>query len=99
MAEVIWTEPALADLEAVADYIAVENSVAAREFVRRVFSHIDKLEQHPRLGRTPPEMEGARYREIVEPPCRIFYRREGNQLFIVHVMRVERLLREGNLQR
>ena len=99
MAEVIWTEPALADLEAVADYIAVENSVAAREFVRRVFSHLDKLEQHPRLGRTPPEMEGARYREIVEPPCRIFYRREGNQLFIVHVMRVERLLREGNLQR
>ena len=99
MVEVIWTEPALADLEAVADYIAVENSVAARDFVRRVFSHIDKLEQHPRLGRTPPEMEGARYREIVEPPCRIFYRREGNQLFIVHVMRVERLLREGNLQR
>lgn len=99
MAEVIWTEPALADLEAIADYIAVENPAAAREFIRRVFSHMDKPQQHPRLGRTPPELEGARYREIVEPPCRMFYRREGNRLFIVHVMRAERLLREENLKR
>lgn len=99
MAEVVWTEPALADLEAIADYIAVENPVATVEFVRRVFSHIDKLEQHPCLGRTPPEMEGSRYREIVEPPCRVFYRQEGNTLFVLHVMRAERLLREGNLER
>lgn len=99
MAEVVWTEPALADLEAIADYIAVENPVAAGEFIRRVFSHIDNLEQHPRLGRTPPELEDSRYREIVEPPCRVFYRQEGKELFILHVMRAERLFREGNLER
>jgi plasmid stabilization system protein ParE len=99
MAEVVWTEPALADLEAIADYIAVENPVAAAEFVGRVLSHIDKLEQHPRLGRTPPEMEGSRYREIIEPPCRVFYRQEGKTLFVLYVMRAERLLREWNLER
>lgn len=99
MAEVIWTEPALADLEAIADYIAVENPAAAGEFVRRVFSHIDKLEQHPRLGHSPPEMEESRYRQIVEPPCRVFYRHEGNKVFILHIMRSERLLKEANLKR
>ncbi len=36
MAEVIWTEPALADLEAIAEYIALDNPKAAREFVQRV---------------------------------------------------------------
>jgi len=33
MAEVIWTEPALGDLDAIADYIALENPDAARRLV------------------------------------------------------------------
>lgn len=98
MAEVIWTEPALADLEAIADYIAIENPAAAGEFVRRVFVHIDKLEQHPQLGSVPEELEGSRYRHIVEPPCRIFYRYQEKSVFILHVMRSERLLRKENLE-
>ena len=99
MVEVIWTEPAIADLEAIADYIAVENPAAAGEFVRRVFAHVGKLGQHPRLGPIPPELEESRYRQIVEPPCRAFYRQEGKKVFILHVMRSERLLREANLER
>ena len=31
MAEVIWTEPALTDLDAIADYIALENPEAANK--------------------------------------------------------------------
>ena len=99
MAEVIWTEPALADLEAIADYIAVENPAVARAFVRRVFSHNDKLERHPRLGSAPPELEESRYRQIVEPPCRVFYRHEREKVSILYVMRSERLLSEANLER
>jgi plasmid stabilization system protein ParE len=99
MAEVVWTEPALADLEAIADYIAVENPAAAGEFVRRVFAHIDRLEQHPSLGPVPPELEESRYRQIVEPPCRVFYRQQGKKVLILHVMRSERLLSAGNLER
>lgn len=99
MAEVIWTEPALADLEAIADYIAIEDSAAAGEFVRRVLAHVDKLELHPLLGPVPPELEESRYRQIVEPPCRIFYRHEKESVFILHVMRSERLLRVANLER
>ena len=99
MAEIVWTEPALADLDAIADYIAVENPAAARVFVQRVFGHIDKLEKHPSLGPTPPELEKSRYRQIVEAPCRIFYRLDNEQVLILHVMRSERLLRETNLLR
>lgn len=99
MAEVVWTEPALADLEVIADYIAIENPAAAGEFVRRVFAHVDKLERHPLLGSAPSELEQSRYRQIVEPPCRIFYRHEKESVFILHVMRSERLLREVELER
>jgi plasmid stabilization system protein ParE len=97
MAEVIWTEPALSDLDAIADYIALENPDAARVLVQRVFRHVDQLVDHPRSGSRPQELRGWRYRQIVEPPCRVFYREEADRIFILHVMRAERLLRAGML--
>ena len=33
MAALIWTEPALQDLDAIADYIALDDPLAARELV------------------------------------------------------------------
>lgn len=36
MAKVVWAEPALSDLDAIADYIALDNPHAARELVHRV---------------------------------------------------------------
>lgn len=94
MAEVVWTEPALSDLDAVADYIALENPDAARAPVQRVFH----LADHPRSGSKPPELRGWRFRQIVEPPCRIFFREDSNRLFILHVMRAERPLQPGTLR-
>jgi plasmid stabilization system protein ParE len=46
MAQIVWTEPALNDLDAIADYIALENPAAAAELVRRVFAHVEQLEAH-----------------------------------------------------
>ena len=93
MAEVIWSAPALSDLDAIADYIALDNPEAARRLVQRVFHHVDQLEDHPRSGSKPPELKGWRYRQIVEHPCRVFYREDSGRVFILYVMRTERLLR------
>lgn len=97
MAEVVWSEPALADLDAIADYIALENPVAAAELVKRIFDHVGQLSDHPDSGSRPQELGKSRYRQIVEPPCRIFYRFDGRKVFVLHVMRSERLLRKGQL--
>lgn len=97
MAEIIWSEPALSDLDAVADYIALENPVAASELVKRIFGHVEQLVDHPESGSRPRELKRSRYRQIVEPPCRIFYRHDGHKVFILHVIRFERLLRRGQL--
>jgi len=98
MAEVIWTEPALSDPDAIADYIALENPDAARALVKRIFRHVDQLTKHPRSGSKPGELLGWRYRQIIEPPCRIFYRVDSNRVFILYVMRAERWLRPSALQ-
>ena len=100
MAEVVWTEPALSDLDAIADYIAVENPHAASELVRRVFTHVDQLIEHPESGSRPQEFaRSTRYRQLIQPPCRIFYRYDGERVFILHVMRSERKLRTSRLVR
>lgn len=99
MAELIWTEPALSDLDAIADYIALDKPEAARELVRRVFSHVGQLAEQPESGSSPPELSGLGYRQIVEPPCRVFYRFDGKRVLILHVLRGEMLLRKQKLSR
>ena len=100
MAQVVWTEPAIADLEAIADYIALENLTAARALVQRIVQHVGQLTEHPESGSRPKELgTRTRYRQIVEPPCRIFYRFDGERALILHVMRTERLLRRSALKR
>jgi toxin ParE1/3/4 len=99
MAEIVWTEPAPADLDRIADYIALDNSMAARALVARVFAHIEQLADHPESGSKPAELRGLDYRQIVEPPCRIFYRQDGNSVYVVHVMRGERRFSPKKLKR
>lgn len=93
MAQVIWAETALNDLDAIADYIALDDPEAARRLVQRIFERVGQLENHPKLGSKPKELKGWRYRQIIEPPCRVFYREDSGRVLILHVMRSERLLR------
>ena len=97
MAEIVWSEPALSDLDAIADYIALENPTAAAELVKRIVGHVEQLSEHPESGSRPQELKRSRYRQIVEPPCRVFYRYDGQRVFVLHVMRSARLLRKGRL--
>ena len=97
MAEIVWSEPALSDLDAIADYIALEDPTAASELVKRILAHVEQLADHPESGSRPQELGRSRYRQVVEPPCRIFYRHDGHKVFILYVMRAERLLRKGRL--
>jgi toxin ParE1/3/4 len=97
MAELIWTEPALSDLDAIAYHIALDKPEAARSFMRRVFKHVEQLIAHPESGSKPAELRGSRYRQLVEPPCRIFYRYDGKKVYVLHVMRGEMRLRKSKL--
>ena len=99
MVEIVWTEPAISDLDAIADYVALENPGAARKLVRRVFRHVEQLKDHPCSGSKPVELEGRNYRQIIEPPCRVFYRHDDKFVFILNVMRSEQILRAGKLTR
>ena len=97
MARIIWTEPALQDLDAIADYISLDKPTAASKFVQRVFERIEQLANHPLSGSVPVELQGTQYRQLVIPPVRIFYRVQDEVVYIVYVMRGERLFRYDDL--
>ena len=91
----------MADLDAIADYIALDNREAAQALVRRIFGHVEMLADQPESGSRPRELGSAtRYRQIVEAPCRVFYRYEAGteRVFILYVMRGEKLLIPSRLK-
>jgi toxin ParE1/3/4 len=97
MAEIIWSEPALSDLDAIADCIALDKPDAASRLVERVVRHVELLTRHPELGPTIPELRPiSLYRQIVEAPCRVFYRYDkvNRRIFVLGVMRGEKLFQE-----
>ncbi|MDX1588000.1 MAG: type II toxin-antitoxin system RelE/ParE family toxin [Oleiphilaceae bacterium] len=93
MAETIWTEPALQELNDLAEYIALDNPAAAKHLVREIVDKTGRLEDFPQSGRIPPELPDSVYRKVVVSPCRIFYREDGERVLVLYVMREEQQLR------
>jgi len=98
VARLTWSRPALRDLEEIAEYIALDSPSAASRYVRKVFRAVERLKRYPGSGRRPEELRSTPYREVIVPPCRVFYRADENDVFILHVMRSERLLRSFLLE-
>lgn len=104
MAQIIWTEPALNDLDEIAEYIALSNPIAASDLVEKIFNQIERLKQFPKSGKVPIEISKFGYREVVVTPCRILYRIADEIIYIVHICRDERdlrkfLIEKGNLDK
>jgi toxin ParE1/3/4 len=87
MAKVIWTESALSELDLIAQYISLDKPSAAKKLVKAVLHKVKQLELFPESGRKPAEISHLNYLEIIVKPCRIFYRIDGNKVYIVYIMR------------
>ena len=51
---IIWTEPALADLDQIADYIALDKPDTANRLVLRIFESVERLAHFPKSGSGSP---------------------------------------------
>jgi len=97
MAEVIWSEPALLQLDAIVSYIALDKPDAATAIVKKIFELTDHLTRFRKLGRKIPEFPHSDYRHMWIRPCWIYYRISGHDVHILHVRRAEQPLRTDEL--
>ena len=93
MAKLIWTEPALRQLEEIVDYIALDKPSAAEKVARAIFGATDHVEKFKLLGRSIPEFPVPNYRQLWISPCWIYYRIIDGDIFVLHVRRAESLFR------
>lgn len=69
-----WTEQAVDQLSAIAEYISLSSPVYAEQVLERIVLRLRQIQRFPESGRRVPESGHADARELVEPPYRIVYR-------------------------
>jgi len=79
-----WTGSALADLEAIGDFIALDNAVAAQRMAAGLAASVDALRDRPNLGR-PGRLTGTRELVVSGIPYVVPYRALGDDVQILAV--------------
>ncbi len=82
---VVWSPRALADVEAIASYIASDSPFYAGSVVRRIVALTRMLEKFPSAGRKVPEFEDENLREVIAYGYRIIYRVEVAEVTVAAV--------------
>ncbi len=84
MTKIIWSAPAIGDLEAIQQYIYPRNPQAAQDMMRRVFEAVLILETMPHTGRHG-RISGTRELVIPKTPYIVPYRVSNGRLEIIRV--------------
>ena len=72
--DVVWTEPAVGDLEAVVRRVARDDSAAAETLREKLLESVEVLSRLPYIGPSYEKDQSGRTREIVCGKYRLFYR-------------------------
>ena len=81
-----WTEHAVTQLSALAEYISLDSPFYAERVVDRLVSRLEQARRHPESGRVVPEFGRADVRELVEPPYRLVYRVRPDAIEVLSIL-------------
>lgn len=91
--KVLWTDSAVAQLQAIHDYIAQTSPDYAVRIVDRLTRRSIQIATFPNSGRMVPEYERKDIREVIEGRYRIIYLVEVAQVQVLTVVHAARDLR------
>ncbi len=96
MAELIWGEVAIADLDSIYDYIAHDSRQYARHHIEKIYQSVERLRHSPESGRHIPEFPHLPHREIIVDNYRVIYRYAADRgmVLITTIVHGRRLLIE-----
>jgi toxin ParE1/3/4 len=87
MGRVVWTDPAIKDLEVVMDFIARDSPRYALQTGERIYEAAGRLDVlGPRSGWMVPEFGVDHFREVLMRPYRIIYEIRGEGCYIVAII-------------
>lgn len=93
-----WTRRASRELEAKAEWLAVNRPGAAAPFLARITEAVEKIRQFPLRGRHLPDFEDEPVREIIVGSHRVIYLAEEERILVVTVKHCSEELAEDDLR-
>ena len=84
--KIVWTDPAVEDLELVKEFISRGSEFYALRFVTNIFDAVENLVHFPTRGRRVPEADDDTIREIIYFPYRIMYRIKPDRIVILTII-------------
>ncbi len=88
--KLVWSEPALADIESIRDYIRRDSEFYAGRFINRIIEAVETLVELPARGRLVPEADDPNTRELLFQNYRIMYRLEDARVIILAIVHAAR---------
>lgn len=93
MSRVAWTPQAIADVEAIRDYISRDSRCYADLVVEQIVGAVGRLAEFPHSGRAVPERPDPKLRELLSGNYRVVYRVAGDRVEVVTVFHGARVRR------
>ena len=90
--QIVWSPEALADVEAIASYIARDSEMYAKAVVDKILETARHVQGFPFLGRRVPELGQETIRERFVYSYRLIYRIRNETITIAAVIHGRRLL-------
>lgn len=88
--KVIWSPPALRELEAIGDYIAQDSVGYSISFVEEILHTASTLSLFPQRGRVVPEFHEQTLREVFVKRYRLIYGISEHTVDIVAIIHMSR---------
>lgn len=92
---IVWSDPAVDDLEAAVEFIAKDSDAYARSLAQLAVHAAESLRTFPNRGHRLPDPKLARFRELIIGSYRLVYLVERKRVLIVAVLHGHRALRRA----
>jgi len=87
---IIWTSPAVADLQDIYDFISKDSEFYAKSFVNELIDSTERLVTFPKIARKAPEFDNENIRDLIFQNYRIIYLIKDESIFILAVVHTRR---------
>ncbi len=91
-ANIIWSEQALDDIDAIAEYINRDSPFYAQRVAEEILELVPSIAEQPQIGRIVPELKDESVRERFIYSYRVIYEIRSSHVEIIAVIHGRRLL-------
>lgn len=90
--KITWSPLSFEKLEGIYEFIAKDDSVAAKKLIKKMLLKVESLSKYPERGRKVPEINRDDIREIFEGEYRIIYKIKPKKIAILTIRNFKQLL-------